>query len=224
MGRHSSQSETVISVVAPHLQQPVSDLVAKLIAIGFRRGDRVSADFYENGYSASAILLIAAMMESMLQRDRYFLQKSKPRLKLKDESAAYFKECLGYRRHQRVREFFDLRNSLAHNHIWEINFRVPDAGYRTHRTSTLLPGSHRLKNAPGPNARIPRTSLVKFNILPARVDRTDLIKAFDVFNHAMEHLHKKEQVPVEFLNHAVRCGGKRSLPFKLLVDELRNAL
>lgn len=224
MGTLRSESEMIISVVAPHLQQPVADLVVKLVASGFRRGDRVSANFYENGYAASAILLLATMMESMLQRDRYFLQRSKPRLKPSGDSSKYLKECLGYRRHQRVREFFELRNSLAHNHMWEINFRNPSTGARTHQTSRLVPGSHQLKKVPGPNARIPRTPIVKFNLLPARVDRTDLIKAFDVFNHALEHLHKKEQVPVGFLNHSVRCGTKLSVPFKKLVEELRNAL
>jgi len=52
--------------------------VGKLAARGFRTGDRISANFYENGYSAAAILLLAAMIESMLQRDHYFFQRAKP--------------------------------------------------------------------------------------------------------------------------------------------------
>jgi hypothetical protein len=224
MGTRVARTDTIISVVAPHLQQPIADLAAKLVSRGFRPGDRVSANFYENGYSAAAILLLAAMIESMLQRDRYFLQRSKPGLKVSGDSAKYLKETLRYRRHSHVRELFDLRNALAHNHMWEIEYTLPSAGGRAHRQSKLVPGSHQLKSAPSPNSRVPRTRVVKFNLLPARVDRTDLVKALDVCNHALDHLHKKEQRPVSSLTDTVVFGKERSLPFKKLVEVLRNEL
>lgn len=218
-----ASSDTIISVVAPHLQQPVADFVAKLVARGFQPGDRVSANFYENGYSAAAILLLAAMIESMLQRDRYFLQRTKPVSKVSGEASKYLKETLGYRRHTHVRELFEVRNALAHNHMWEIEYTTPSAGGRAHRQSKLLPGSHRLAAPPSANARIPRTPAVKFNLLPARVDRTDLVKALDVFNHALTHLHNKEQRPVRFLDETVACGKLR-IPFRRLVEVLRDEL
>jgi hypothetical protein len=205
------------------LQQPIADFVAKLVARGFRVGDRVSANFYENGYSAGAILLLAAMIESMLQRDRYFLQQSRPSLKVSGDSSKYLKETLRYRRHSHVRELFDLRNALAHNHIWEVEFTLPGIGGRAHRQSKLVRGLHQLRTPPGPNARIPRTRKVKFNLLPARVDRTDLEKALDVCNHALAHLHKKEQRPVQFLDDTVICGRQR-LPFRQLAEVLRHEL
>lgn len=212
-----------ITVVGPHLQQPVADFVGKLIVLGLRRGDRVSANFFENGYSAAAILLLTAMIESMLQRDRYFLQQSKPGLRVSGDSSKYLKETLRYRRHAHVRELFDLRNALAHNHMWEIEYSLPSAGGRAHRQSKLVPGSHQLRTPPSPNARIPRTRAVKFNLQPARVDRTDVVKALDVCNHALAHLHKKEQRPVPFLSGTVVCGGRR-LRFGDLAEVLRNEL
>ena len=222
MGTRRTQSD--ISVVAPHLQQPVADLVGKLTARAFTPGDRVSANFYENGYAAAAILLLAAMMESMLQRDWYFLRRSQRGLKASRDSATYLKERLRYRRYSHVRELFDLRNALAHNHIWEVEYTLPVTGARAHRQSTIVPGSHRLKPAPSPSARIPRTRAAKFNLLPTRVDRTDLLKAFDVFNHALDHLRKKGQSPVRFLDQTVAFGKCRSLPFRQLAEVLRNKL
>ena len=223
MGTRRTQADTIISVVAPHLQQPVADIVAKLAARGYRVGDRISANFYENGYSAAAILLIAAMIESMLQRDRYFLLQSKPTMRVSGDSAQYLKETLRYRRHSHVRELFDLRNALAHNHMWEVEYTLPAEGGRTHRQSKLMPGSHKLRSLPSPNARIPRTPVVKFNLLPDRVDRADLVKALDVCNHALAHLHKKEQRPVRFLDDTIACGKQR-IPFKQLAEVLRNEL
>ena len=223
MSKRRTPSDKIISVVAPHLQQPVSDFVAKLIARGYRPGDRISANFYENGYSAAAILLLAAMIESMLQRDRYFLQQAKPSLEVSGDSSKYLKETLRYRRHSHVRELFDLRNALAHNHMWEVKYTLPGVGGRAHRLSKLVPGSHQLKAPPSPNARIPRTPAVRFNLLPSRVDRTDLVKALDVCNHALAHLRRKEQCPVQFLDHTVICGKQR-LPFGGLAERLRNKL
>lgn len=223
MGTRRTQAETIISIVAPHLQQPVADLVSKLIVRGYRDGDRISANFYENGYSVAAIVLIAAMLESMLQRDRYFLLQSTPGLKVSPDSAQYLKEMLRYRRHARVRELFDLRNALAHNHMWEVDYTLRAEGGRALLQSKLMSGSHRLKAPPGPNARIPRTRIVKFNLHPARVDRTDLVKALDVCNHALAHLHKKGQRPVLFLDDTIACRKQR-IPFKQLVEILRNEL
>lgn len=205
------------------MQQPIADLVAKLVVRGFVQGDRISANFYENGYSAAAILLLAAIVESMLQRDRYFLQQLKPTLKVSGDASKYLKETLRYRRHSRVRELFDLRNALAHNHMWEVEYTLPAESGRTHRRSKLMPSSHQLKNVPKPGARIPRTRAVKFNLLPARVDRRDLVKALDVCNHALLHLQKNGQRPVRFVEDTVVCG-KRRLPFRELAEVLRNEL
>jgi len=223
MGTRRTRSDTIISVVAPHLQQPIADFVAKLVARGFQPGDRISANFYENGYSAAAILLLAAMLESMLQRDRYFLQQSKPGVKVSKDSSTYLKETLRYRRHSHVRELFDLRNALAHNHMWVIEYTLPSVGGRAHRQSKLVPNLHQLRTRLNLKARIHRTAAVRFNLLPARVDRTDLVKAFDVCGHALAHLHKKGQRPVRFLGDTVICGRQR-LPFRDLGEIIRNEL
>lgn len=218
-----ASSDAMISVVAPHLQQPIADFVTKLIARGFQPGDSVSANFYESGYSAAAILLLAAMLESMLQRDRYFLQQSKPDLQISGDSSKYLKETLRYRRHSHVRELSDVRNALAHNHMWKVEYTLPSVGGRAHRRSALVPGSHHLKALPNPNTKIPRTRTVKFNLLPARVDRTDLVKALDVCNHALTYLYRKEQRPIQFLDNTIICGKQR-VPFRKLAEILRDEL
>lgn len=223
MGVRRTSSDSMISVVAPYLQQPIADFVTELIVRGFQPGDRLSANFHENGYSAAAILLLAAMLESMLQRDRYFLGQSNRGLRVSGDSSKYLKETLRYRRHSHVRELFDVRNALAHNHMWEVKYTLSSIGNRVHRRSTLTPGSHRLQIQPNQNARIPRTRTVKFNLVPSRIDRTDLVKALDVCNHAFTHLYRKEQRPVQFLANRVVCGKQR-LPFKELVEVLRNEL
>ncbi len=223
MGVRRANSDKMISVVAPYLQQPIADCVAKLIVRGFQPGDRLSANFYENGYSVAAILLLAAMLESMLQRDRYFLRQSNRGLKVSRDSSTYLKDTLQYRRHSHVRELFDVRNALAHNHMWEVEYTLSSIGNRVHRRSTLTPESHRLQTQPNSNARIPRTRTVKFNLVPNRIDRTDLVKALDVSNHAFMHLHRKEQRPVGFLANTAICGKQR-LPFKKLAEVLRNEI
>lgn len=204
-----------ISVLAPHLQQPIADLVTKLLATSFRKSDRISTGFYENGYAASAILILAAMIESMIQRDRYFLLKAKPQQKVSNKTSEYLKLTLHYRRHTHVQELFELRNALAHNHMWEVEYTLPISGNRVHKHSSVVVGTHRLTPPPKSNARVPRTERIRFNLLSSRVDRTDLVKALEVCNHALAFLVQKGQRPVNILRNTVSVSKNRE-PFSNL--------
>lgn len=223
MTRAMQSSEMDISVLAPHLQQPIADLVTKLVATPYRQSDLISSNFYETGYSASAILLLAAMVESMIQRDRYFLLKAKPLMKVSEITSEYLKSTLHYRRHTHVRELFDLRNALAHNHIWEVEYTLPMTGGRMHTKSNIVPGTHRLKPPPKPNVRVPRTARIRFNLLSSRVDRTDLVKALEVCNHACAFLAIKGQRPVHVLRNSIEVSKNRT-PFSNLLSVIQKTL
>ena len=214
--------ELDISVLASTFQQPIADLTVKLIAMPYVKPDRVGANFYECGYAASAIILVTAMIESMIQRDRYFLRAKTPNSNPKEVPHHYLKTDLKYRRCSRVQELFELRNSLAHNHIWEIEYTWPTVGGRQHKRSTLIPKTHRLSAPPKPNARVPRTKIVRFNILPLRVDRTDLTKALIVATDLFEFMAAKGRVPINIASNTVVLPRSRP-SFSTLAEVIRNA-
>ena len=214
--------EMNISVLASKFQQPITDLVLKLIARPYAKSDRVGANFYECGYAASAIILVVAMLESMIQRDRYFLKIDCPTSKPTDIAHQYLKTNLKYRRSARIQELFELRNSLAHNHLWEVEYTWPNNGGRQHKKSTLVPKAHRLSAIPKATARVPRTKIVGFNILPSRVDRTDLTKALAVAIDLLEFLGEKGRNPINIARSTIVLPKSRP-NFSTLPQVIENA-
>ena len=204
-----SESEQIISVIGTQLFQPIADLVAKLISATYRRPDRVGSTYYETGYSASIILLTVAAIESLTQRDRYFFRKANPSSNISGAPVEYAKTVLRYRRHRQLQELFEVRNAIAHNHIWEIDFSVPASGGRQHNASQLVAGTHRLRVIPPIKTRVPRTQRVRLNLQPNRLDRTDVAKALDVCIHYLAHLSNGGSKPIPLLRETIAFQGKQ---------------
>jgi len=219
----SRRPEKIISVIGTQFYQPIADLISKLIVHPYSKPDRVGSNYYEGGYAASVILLLAASVESLIQRDRYFYRIANPGSKASNVVGEYAKAILKYRRHGYLGELFEVRNSIAHNHIWEIEFAIPPAGGRQHKRSQVVSGTHRLSEVPPPTTRIPRTQRLRLNLQPGRLDRTDVAKAFSACLHFLTYLSKRGQRPISLTTETVAFKGKR-LPFSSLLLEVENAL
>jgi len=89
----------IITIIGTQFYQPIADLCSKLVSRRYQNSDRVSSNYYENGYSAAIILLLAASIESIVQRDRYFYLKINPTSKPSNGVSAYTKNILHYRRY-----------------------------------------------------------------------------------------------------------------------------
>lgn len=217
--------QTFISIIGTHLYQPIAELISKLIARPYRKAGRVSSDFYESGYSAAVILLLAASVESLVQRDRYFYRTANPASKPSDKVHEYSKTILRYRRHRHLEEVFDVRHLIAHNHIWEIEVAIPSKGGLQHKRSQIVPWTHRLSSnkVPPSTTRIPRTQRLHLNLQPDRLDRTDVAKALAACLHFLDHLSKRGQRPHPLTTDSVGFKGKR-LQFSSLLSEVKNAL
>lgn len=199
----------MISVIGPRLYQPIADLVGRLVSRPLLKADRVSANYFESGYTAAGIILLSAALESLVQRDRYFFLKLNHGKKASEKVGDYLQNTLRYRRHSQIRELFEVRNSAAHNHIWEIEFTNPPQGGRRHKKSNVVPGTHRLSTSPSTRARIHRTKLVRLNLVPTRLDRTDLRKALSVGIHLLDFMSKKGSNPVNLTSHQIGLNGRR---------------
>ena len=224
MTKYAEPPEMSITVLASKFQQPIADLIDCLISREYAKPDRVGSNFCECGYSASAIILLVAMLESMIQRNRYFFKKNNPSVKTKPVAYQYLHETLRYRRYVQIQELFELRNSIAHNHLWEVKYTWHKVGGRQHKQSSIVPDTHRLSVLPPLNAKIPRTRIVRFNLQPSRIDRTDLAKTLSVAVHLLEFLSKKEIPPIGIARRVVVLRGGKRLPFSSLVQEVRDTL
>lgn len=212
----------IITVMGSRFQQPIADLIDRLILREYAKPDRVGSNFYEGGYSASIIILLVAMLESMIQRNRYFFKINNPPTKKASFVACkYLHETLHYRRYAQIQELFELRNSVAHNHLWEVKFIWKKAGGREHKQSSLVPDTHRLAALPRQSAKIPRTKIVRFNLQPSRIDRTDVVKALAVANHLLEFLSNKDVSLIGIAHDIIVLRGGKRFPFSALVQKIR---
>lgn len=215
--------EQIISVIGTQFYQPIADLVSKLVTRSYQPVDRVGSNYYEGGYSAAIILLLAASVESLVQRDRYFYRALNPVSRPSDAASQYSKTILHYRRHGHLEEVFEVRNSIAHNHLWEIEFTTPPEGGRQHKRSQVVAGTHRLRVVPPPETRIPRTRRLRVNLQPGRLDRTDVAKVLATCLHFLAHLSNRGHRPIALTMETVAFKGKR-LPFPSLLSEVESAL
>ena len=212
----------IISVIGSQYYQPLADLTERLLAKEYQKPDRISAGFRESGYAAAIIILSAAALESFVQRDRYFSSKVKGGKLSEIPVPEYLKQTNKYRRYRQVEELFDVRNAVAHNHIWLVNFDNPASGGRRHKTSTLIPKTHRLKQIPALQVKVPRSKLVRFNLNPVRLDRTDVRKALSVVIHALQFLSTKGHNAVPLVSNTIGFLGRRIM-FANLATEVDRA-
>jgi hypothetical protein len=213
----------IISVLGSQYYQPIVDLTERLLANEYQKPDRVSAGFRESGYAAAIIILSAAALESFVQRDRYFSSKGQGVPISELPVATYLEQANKYPRYRQVEELFDVRNAVAHNHIWLVNFENPSSGGRRHKSSALLPKTHRLKQIPAPQVKIPRSKLVRFNLNPVRLDRTDVQKALSVVIHALQFISTKGHNAVPLVSNTIGFRGQRVM-FANLATEVDRAL
>lgn len=213
----------IISVIGSQYYQPLADLTERLLAKEYQKPDRISTGFRESGYAAAIIILSAAAIESFVQRDRYFNAKGKGAPISELPVAEYLKQANKYRRYRQVEELFNVRNAVAHNHIWLVNFDNPASGGRRHKISALIPKTHRLKQIPEPQVKIPRSKLVRFNLNPVRLDRTDVRKALSVVIHALQFISVKGHNPVPLVSNTIGFRGQRIM-FANLAAEVDRAL
>ena len=219
MTKQKPKPETLITVIGPKLYQPIADLVGRLIARPYNRGDRIGSNYFEVGYCSSIIVLLCTVVESLVQRDRYFLKQSNPSHNPANTVSEYAKLELKYRRYRRLEEFFVVRNAIAHNHMWEVEFYIPTEGGIRHISTKVVPGTHRIKSLPPVNVKIPRTNILKLHLSPNSLDRTDVKKILFESVLFLDHIAKKGNNPVNLTDHQVGLL-KRRVRFSELSEEL----
>jgi hypothetical protein len=213
--------QTIVSVIGSQYFQPIADLLASLLKRKTPRSDAVSSGYYEGAYVVSMLLLLAAAVESMIARDRYFNKKAAARKHT--AVPELLKELHGYRGYARLSELYVLRDAIIHNHVWVLQFVTRKSGSRKLLSASRVSWSGNNRLGQRLNQRTRRTKLLRVNAIPSRMDRHDLLKALDVAFAAFRFLERRGANPVEILRTTVSFQGA-NVPFSRLRDALANAL
>ena len=213
--------DQLVTIIGSSYFQPITDLLARLMSQPKSASSEVQTSSHENGYCASLVLLLVAMLESYVMRVRYI---NRDRLPIKRISVVEYLRQLysDYQRENELIEIFVVRDVIAHNHLWEIDFAWSEDSVMTflqaEKESTA--GDKKYKKVVNEQKR---TNALELNILPTKVDRTDVFKVFDIVWETLIFLESKNRNQCYVSHLYIRFNGQTRL-FGELREELRNAL
>lgn len=107
-------SNQVVTIVGSSYFQPITDLIARLMGSAKPASSEVKTSSHENGYCASLVLLLIAMLESYVMRVRYINRDRSPikRISVVDYLLQLYPD---YQRRNELIEVFVVRDVIAHN-------------------------------------------------------------------------------------------------------------
>ncbi|MDO9319855.1 MAG: hypothetical protein Q7V56_16900 [Gammaproteobacteria bacterium] len=194
----------------------------KLLSRPISKPGPAGVGMHENGYSAALVVLLIAVLESYTSRVRIMrkseisgdtntpalLSKLFPALPTKDELVEV---CL-------------VRNVVAHNHVWHLDVSdFHNAGAPT------IANPRELGFKPNQNYDVVvdvatrTTRLLRLNISPTSVDRTDVWKVFDVTWRTLKYMNAQNFSDTPLGGSTVAFRGKRR-EFADLLQELKNGI
>ena len=220
MPRAKPKPEGIVSVIGGQLFQSITDLIGSMVEQPYQKPDQVSSNYYEGGYAAAIIVMLAVAVESMVARDRYFNPRACGHER--EPVHEYMQKVHRYRRHVRLSELFALRDAIVHNHVWRFCYVLrPQGGRRLVSTLRVSwSGDRRFRERLNPKDL--RTKLLRANVIPMRMDRKDVLKAFEVALDLFSYVYERGAKPVRIAEEIVRFRGK-PLPFSKLREKLAGA-
>jgi hypothetical protein len=212
--------DTIVSVIGSQYLQPIADLLGAFLKRKPPKSDTVGSAYYEGAYVVSILLLLVAVVESMAARDRHFNANAPARKHT--AVPEYMKELYRYRGYARLSELYVIRDAIFHNHIWVLQILTRASGTRKLLSANRVYWSGNDRLTQRLNSRTFRTKLLRLNAIPSRMDRKDLLKAFDVAISSLRFLEQRGAKPVQILRTIIGFQGAR-IPFSQLRQELANA-
>jgi len=180
-----TKPEGYISIVASNFVFPIVSLFESLNSVGAYAPNEVQASPLENGYSLAIITLTVLMVESAVSRTQYMMKLSPPQ-----KAVEFIKREFPNDLYQKVEEIFVIRDTIAHNHVWEANIYWDENGKLRLVDAQRVKGygDKKFEKVVGSNTR--KTKILGLNVFPNRICRTD---ALTVLKTAFEFLSETER-------------------------------
>jgi hypothetical protein len=203
-----------VSVLFVNLLQPIFDLFELLEHSDPKGPNEVQAGMFENGYAVSVIVLSALVVESALNRTRYV--RNEP----KRESAVDTLKRLGaVDLANDIEEVFAVRNSIAHNHIWEGNISWHGSSAMALNSVSILPGYGDKRFNRVIDMRTRSTRRLRLDIVPTRIHHATATKVLKKIVEALKFLEGLDHRYV-YLSAWDVTRGNTLVPFYKWVDGL----
>lgn len=208
--------DNLVTIVGPAYFQPIADLIDRWLTIAGRtRPNRVQSGYYEHGYASAVVLLLVAAFESYVARVRY-IQGSKIssscRSALDVVRALYPK----LRHMKALEEVYVLRDTLAHNYLWVIDYEYGSSPSMVMKSAQKSPayGNH-AKFRSRVDMATHKTKALGLHVLPSRIDRRDARKVFQTVWKTLRRFEQMSMQQCSIRTERVRFRGETVLVSQL---------
>lgn len=214
--------EKLVSILGSSYFQPIANLIERWKLYTPHRPNKVQSGFYEQGYASSVILLLVAMFESYVVRLR-FVQNTKVPKTARTALDVVFAVFPRLRHRKALIDVYVLRDSIFHNHLWEIEYTWGGSPTMVLHRASKHPAFGDKKYAARVNPTTRRTRALDLNVVPTRVGRRDVLKVFDTIWKTLLVFESQNLFQCYVSNENVRFDGK-TVPFPDVLAQLRSAL
>jgi len=201
--------EKLVSVIGNAYFQPIATLVEALLQESEPASDELKTTSREYGYSASICILSVVCLESWAMRLRVFNQ-THPAAKERTALEFLVKLHPALPLQDELREAVVLRDTLVHNHVWEIDFSWDSTYRRTVDQATLAPGFGDRKYAASVDIATRMTRNLALNVVPLKVDRNDVRKVIDTVWTVLKYLEANDPNAGYLSHFALKFGGRKA--------------
>ncbi|MBX9660285.1 MAG: hypothetical protein K2X00_17135 [Nitrospiraceae bacterium] len=202
--------DTQVSILGSSYFEPIADLIDRLLRHPRPRPNAVQSGYFEHGYSASIVLLLVAMFESYLVRVRYAHRATVPTA-MRGALDVLFHIYPRIRCQKALTDVYVLRDTLFHNHLWEIEFSWGGSPALVLHGASKHPAFGDKKYRARVNMKTRRTKALGLSIIPTRVDRRDARKVFATLWRTLLFLESQDRFQCYISDTHVRFRGKTVL-------------
>ena len=159
-----------LSIIGYSYLNPLGVLLEKLFSLDQRDPNEVQTSPLENGYSVSLIILTVLMVESLVRRVQFFVEKGKTRSSLQFIRNNFSE----YENIDDIEELFVVRDVIAHNHVWGCQIIWEKHGdMKFGSIDDRIGGDDKFDRVIDTKKR--KTRSLGINLFPTRINREDVI-------------------------------------------------
>jgi hypothetical protein len=204
-----------VSLIGTAFIDPIATLIERIMKLHPKGPNEVQASITENGYSASIIVLTVMLIESILNRTRYIVGKDG-----KGSALNFFKDTFAVPNlSQELEEVYVLRDSIAHNHVWEstVEWNKKELYFAGLPTRQIGYGDKKYTKVI--NEKVRKSKVLGLNLFPTRVCLHDVTKVLNVANKLFIYLENIDTRFCYISNESIEFNGEY-LTFKELIGKV----
>jgi hypothetical protein len=205
--------QSIISCIGTSYVQPIVDLYERMHFFTYSGNSEIKVSSRENGYAASIIGLSVYMIESAINRMKYLENKSNE--KNLTFFISFFKNT---KLSNELTEIYILRDTIAHNHLWEFTIRYDDNFDEDVLNRKLVSGYGDQKYKLFVDEDKIITKNLRLNVNPMKISKIDVLKVFELIYYFFGFLDKKNNSYFPALNEYIKYRDNL-IRFKLFLED-----